>query len=254
MAEVNPPPCLSWGLLPIVNHNQIAVCKSHARGDVIPPLPYPGPTLSEPGLNYGERSMPSPIKLMTAMTRRRGLQLGHLGHFGITDAQYDTVRRAWDQLLPYKPLLQRHSEPENIAKMLAYHITTSAVHMFEHGWHHNMIIPVEDVPPAVGDRRLEDLVVSHDGLQSMAYADPSLVALLFPYIYPFCRGHYSIVDRQGADPAEEGGRAHANNYFPTLKIYLKHILMHADRRWEDTMRNHYRRHAIAPPSQQANGR
>lgn len=82
--------CEDWNLTPIVGEEGVVICKTcfSARRS-IKVINYPGDMIdATKQLSYRERSMLSPIKLMTQMTRKSTLCTGRIGHYEVKGSIY----------------------------------------------------------------------------------------------------------------------------------------------------------------------
>lgn len=65
----------------------------------------------------------------------------------------------------------------------------------ERMWEHNYIIPLSDVDPREGEADMDNLVLGVDtaGDREIRYQDdPSMLTLIFPYLYTNGRGYFSL--------------------------------------------------------------
>jgi len=124
-----------------------------------------------------------------------------------------------------------------------YHISENKKHVgIEKGWINNALFSNDDVNPQATDVEFKDLIIGQDNVgKYVRYSHPSLLALVFPYLFTTCRGHYSLVptntdefeQRSGVYglPEDQGGVALATLNGETLGYYAKTRLTLKDRRF-----------------------
>lgn len=218
------------------------------------------------GLNYRELSILSPIKLMTQITRKGTLSTGRIGHYELKGSMFTThnyefaemayggtlglffqkgeiaginkgrVRHAYGALQCTHPLLARYKLQELTNSLVNYHVRNNRDYVgISGGFRNNMLMPVENPHPEAAGHNFADLVIGTDAeRQAVRYGHPSLLALLFPYLYTTCTGHYSMC---GPKPEIEGleeyqgGLSKATEAKMTLGEYAKSRLLMRDRRF-----------------------
>ncbi|KAG1084039.1 hypothetical protein G6F42_021956 [Rhizopus arrhizus] len=104
------------------------------------------------------------------------------------------------------------------------------------GWEQNFAFNPENVAPNAAFENLDDLLLGVDvNNQDVLYNRPGLMALTFPHLFPFCRGHYdafcTLTQEHRDIPEEQGGAPVANDVEGTLKSYAKRRLLMRDRRF-----------------------
>ncbi|KAG1038428.1 hypothetical protein G6F43_012689 [Rhizopus delemar] len=251
------------------------VCSSHVKcpQDKFLKFEYPGDMLSElENLNYREKTVLSPVRLMTQITRKSTLYNGVIGHYEMRGAVFttpsyefaemayggtlglfyqrddpakinkDKVVAAYSALQRTHPLIARYQLPKLTYELVNYHIIQNKKHVgVEEGWTNNILFSNDDINPQATDVEFNDLLIGRDMRGNMVkYSHPSLLALVFPYLYTDCKGHYSLVTLDGRDttdnnplllPEERGGAASATIRGETMVDYTKSRLMLKDRRF-----------------------
>lgn len=224
------------------------------------------------GLNYRERCAISPIKLMTQITRKSNMKSGVIGHYQVSGAisvkhnfefaemaygstlglyykrgdpkiiNKKKVIAAYEALKRVHPLLQRYELPKLTRSLVNYHIKESSNFIGVRNrdgvvqWPDNCFFSENNVNPEAADVAFSDLIIGRDGATGsyIRLSTESLLALMFPHLYPKCEGHYSM-----ASPTEEntsrdeshGGIAKATLYNESLKGYTRQRLSIRDRRF-----------------------
>ncbi|KAI8364142.1 uncharacterized protein BYT42DRAFT_506498 [Radiomyces spectabilis] len=272
--SVNPStiwPCQEWGLAPISRSDDggVVVCKKHQSCAIEPVYVYPGPTIAMVnGLNYRERSALSPVKIMSQITRKRAITSGRVGHYELAGSlwmrhnyefaqmMYEgtlgmfyqdgvpgqlrprRIKQVWDKLVQCNPLLQVYKDPEVVEELVEYHLETHHHKVgAASGWRNKIVFPIEDIPPSATDEafRVEGLRIGQDTRgDDVQFSHPSLMALMFPHLFTYGRGHYSMAQvtaENTALPEEYGGVAMATRDGETIKGYAKRCLLLADRRF-----------------------
>lgn len=223
-------------------------------------------------LNYREKTVLSPVRLMSQITRKSTLYNGIIGHYEMRGAVFttpsyefaemayggtlglfyqrgdpakinkDKVVAAYSALQRTHPLIARYQLPKLTYELVNYHIIQNKKHVgVAEGWTNNILFSNDDINPQATDVEFNDLLIGRDMRGNMVkYSHPSLLALVFPYLYTDCKGHYSLVTLDGRDttdndplllPEERGGAASATIRGETMVDYTKSRLMLKDRRF-----------------------
>lgn len=149
------------------------------------------------------------------------------------------VTAAYEALKRSHPLLQRYDLPKLTKSLVNYHIKESSKFIGRRqGWPHIGLFDENNINPEAADVEFSDLIIgtdhSNNFIKYIRLSTESLLALMFPHIYPKCQGHYSM-----SSPSEEntrlsedhGGIAKATLYKETLKGYTRLRLLMQDRRF-----------------------
>lgn len=210
---------------------------------------------------------------MSQITRKSTLCHGRIGHFEVKGPMYTThnyefaemayggtlslffvrgdpsmirkkkVEDAYRALQQTHPLLARYDMPKLTFSLVNYHISENKKHVgIEKGWLNNALFANEDVNPQATDVEFKDLIIGEDNVGKMIrYSHPSLLALIFPYIYTNCTGHYSLVPQNLPEfsaqegiyglPENQGGVSVATMKEESLSSYAKSRLLIQDRRF-----------------------
>ncbi|KAI8327322.1 hypothetical protein EDC96DRAFT_453425 [Choanephora cucurbitarum] len=247
------------------------VCKAHlnTKEEEMPTYAYPGDWIPEvEGLHYRERCVLSPIKLMTQITQKPTLLNGRIGHHEVSGAvglkhNYEFAEMAYGGTLG---LFYQRADPANIRKqrviaayaalqrahplsaryrlqpllysLVNYHIKENAKHIGirrRNEWPNNYLLPEDTVHPQALEPEFENLYIGQDSTgMNVRMSHPSLLALLFPSLYPECKGHYSMAtpnEENSARAEDHGGIAKATLAGENLKGYTRLRLMMKDRRF-----------------------
>ncbi|EIE88733.1 hypothetical protein RO3G_13444 [Rhizopus delemar RA 99-880] len=212
------------------------VCKSHLNTAEEEfsnlSMVYPGDLVPETkDLNYRERSVLSPIKLVSQITRKSTLVHGRIGHYEVKGPMYTThnyefaemayggtlslffvrgdpaiirkkkVEDAYRALQRTHSLLSRYDMPKLTFSLVNYHVSENKKHVsIDKGWLNNALFANENVNPQAAYVEFKDLIIGEDNVGKMVrYSHPSLLALIFPYLFTTCTGHYSMVPQNGED-------------------------------------------------------
>lgn len=196
------------------------------------------PGLSD--LNYRERSVLSPVKLYSQITRKSTLNKGRIGHYVMTGSMnrlhnYEfaelayggtlslffqrgsspTINKAkvqniYKTLQDVNPLLARYKLPKLTYSLVNYHVTENKRHIGAAAdWKNHALFAMEDINPQATDVEFNDLIIGQDDSGKMIkYSHPSLLALTFPYLFTTSTGHYSMMQiskpsSANATPAEQ---------------------------------------------------
>ncbi|KAG1489327.1 hypothetical protein G6F52_013181 [Rhizopus delemar] len=176
-------PCMEWKLQPICiadDETMKMVCKFHLNtaeeefSNLF--MVYPGDLVPETkDLNYRERSVLSPIKLMSQITRKSTLVHGRIGHHEVKDPMYTThiyefaemaygvtlslffvrgdpaiirkkiVEDAYRALQRTHPLLSRYDMPNLTFSLVNYHDSENKKHVnIYKGWLNNALFTNEN--------------------------------------------------------------------------------------------------------------
>ncbi|KAI9468302.1 MAG: hypothetical protein EXX96DRAFT_464642, partial [Benjaminiella poitrasii] len=215
-------------------------------------------------LNYREKSMLSPIKLMTQMTRKSSIYKGRIGHYEIKGSLYmkhsyefpavayggsigltftkgepgnvniENVKNAFQTLQQTNPLLHSYNSRDRLLQVIEYHLQQNGQYIqANQGWKNNIILNSEDVNPIAAELKINNLLMGTDDNDTDIKAShPSLMALLFPYLFVNGKGHYSLVPNSETSilPEERGGIASASKH-ETLASFAKKLLFAKDRRF-----------------------
>ncbi|CEP09614.1 hypothetical protein [Parasitella parasitica] len=239
--QVDELPCHDWKLQPIVkgegrNKGSIMVCGKHKKIEEskIVRFAYPGdlvPGLSD--LNYRERSILSPVKLYSQITRKSTFRHGRIGHYVMTGTistmhhnyefaqmayggtlslffrrgqpeaiNADKVKAMYGALQNVNPLLARYKLPKLTYALVNYHITENKQHIGSAtNWTNNALFAMEDINPEATTERFRDLIIGEDNEgKSIKYSHPSLLALTFPHLFTTSSGHYSLMSSKKPAP------------------------------------------------------
>lgn len=225
-------------------------------------------------LNYRERCILSPIKLMTQITRKSTIVNGRIGHYELSravklrhnyefaemayggnlglfyerTAERKNIRKkkivdAYAALQETHPLLARYELEPLKYSLVNYHIKENSKYIGQRkkkngevSWPNNMVFSEDTVNPQASEVNFSDLYVGTDKKKGsgVKYSHPSLLALLFPYLYTTCTGHYSmatVTPENRSLPENRGGISVATLVGETLKGYARQRLMMKDRRF-----------------------
>lgn len=215
----------------------------------------------------------SPIKLISQITRKATLNNCHIGHYELRGSFYNThnfefaemayggtlslffqrgdpasinkkkVIAAYEALKKVNPLIARYSLPKLTYSLVNYHVSENKKYIgVTEGWKNNALFSKDDTNPQATDVEFKDLIIGqdYDG-RSVKYSHPSLIALMFPDLFPNCKGHYSMVpsnvpeftNREGiyGIPEDRGGVATSTLDGENLTSFAKSRLMLYDRRF-----------------------
>lgn len=175
------------------------------------------------------------------------------------------------------PLLQSYSQPTITQELVQYFVSQDKfkTQLNQHGWTNNYLMPAHDIAPTASHHlnQFEHLSIGTDGRKSINYSHEHLLPLLFPWLYPLGKGHWSFTtghnsltdltsssdeDNDELDDVHEP--THTRNKKLTIKQYAKFTLTSADRRWArdplylfficDTLEkiniHNYARHVVTP--------
>lgn len=111
--------------------------------------------------------------------------------------------RAWHVLQEINPVLNSYQRPQITEELVRYFVTHK-MHkrqMREHGWENNYLLPAHDLPPnAFGHRnQFRHLALGTDGQKQTNYSHPDLLPLLFPWLYPYGKGHWNFTGHENHD-------------------------------------------------------
>lgn len=210
---------------------------------------------------------------MSQITRKSTVSHGRIGHYELKGTMYTThnyeftelvyggtlglffqrgdpatirkrkVQEAYRALQRTHPLLARYDLPVLTYSLVNYHVSENKHRIgVKEGWENNILFSNDDVNPQASDVEFKDLIIGEDNVGKMIrYSHPSLLALLFPYIFTNCNGHYSMVatntdayrNYEGIYglPEDHGGVALATREENGLADYAKRRLMLKDRRF-----------------------
>ncbi|CEP07171.1 hypothetical protein, partial, partial [Parasitella parasitica] len=249
--------------------DEIVVCRQHVRG--MPFVQNStGPNIDDMllELNYRERSAISHIQIMTRIMRSRSQARAYCGHYeqsGTTWTEHnlkfvqmmygglngspmmrgimepidvDKVRRVFrilqglnPRLLQYGDINVEHQEVQYALRKLDELGQISAQ---QNAWLHNYIMPEVDVDPREGEFNLDDLLLAVDTRDDteVRYADdPSILKLVFPYLYKNGRGYYSLCDWRVDDAGEDENGIEDAYADLTVAAYTKRMILSVDRRF-----------------------
>jgi hypothetical protein len=218
-------------------------------------------------LNYRERSYLSPIKLISKITKKSALGSGRYGHYhlggslsavhnyefshmlycgtrgltycrekrGSTRINLNNVRAAYERLRQMNPLLQQFGLREFRDPIIQFHIASTPRRFPV--WEFNMLAPLADTPVNEGRLKLSEIIVGENmnDNSKITFANPSLLALAFPWLFTTASGHFSLSKKNNDDNRDErnGGLADATKNGESLKQFVKRCLLSADRRWAE---------------------
>ncbi|KAI8321027.1 hypothetical protein EDC96DRAFT_556060 [Choanephora cucurbitarum] len=172
------------------------VCKAHlnTKEEEMPTYAYPGDLIPEvEGLNYRERCVLSPIKLMTQITRKSTLLNGRIGHYEVSGAvglkhNYEFAEMAYGA----HPLLARYKLQPLMYSLVNYHIKENAKHIGirrRNEWPNNYLLPEDTVHPQASEPEFEDLYIGQDSSgMNVRMSHPSLLAFAFPLLVSRVQG------------------------------------------------------------------
>jgi hypothetical protein len=203
---------------------------------------------------------------MTQITRKGTLSTGRIGHYEVKGSVFTThnfefaemayggtlglffqkgeipnidkakVRAAYAALQSTHPLLARYNLQELTNSLVNYHLKHNRDYVGANGsFRNNMIMPLENPHAEAVGHSFGDLIIGTDAKRhAVRYGHPSLVSLLFPHLFTFGTGHYSMCDSMPeiANLQEDhGGVAKATLGGMTLGEYAKSRLLMRDRRF-----------------------
>ncbi|KAG2191493.1 hypothetical protein INT47_013068 [Mucor saturninus] len=177
---------------------------------------------------------------MSQITRKSTLLPGRIGHYEVKGTiyathNYESAEMAYGGTLG---LFFQRGDPTNIRK-------TKVKQEYQALQRVHPLLVRNDLPKLTyalaTDVEFKELIVGEDDVGIMIrYSHPSLLALLFPHLYPTCTGHYSMVptntyefdNRLGAYgiPENQGGVANATWTETSIEAYAKQSLLMRDRR------------------------
>jgi hypothetical protein len=157
------------------------------------------------------------------------------------------VQNVFKALQAVNPLLTRYTLPKLTYSLVNYHVKENRKHIgAAANWKNHALFAMEDTNPQATDVDFNDLIIGHDDNEKMIkYSHPSLIALIFPYLFTTSTGHYSMMraskpsgpnaipeeQRLYDIPEECGGVALATIGGETLPSFAKSRLMMRDRRF-----------------------
>lgn len=209
---------------------------------------------------------------MTQITRKSNNQTGYIGHYELSGAvnikhnfefaemaygstlglyykrgdpriiDKKKVIAAYEALKNVHPLLRRYELPPLMFSLVNYHIKESSKFIGikkvdgQIQWPDNCLFAENNISPEAAGVEFSDLIIGKDGSTGsyIRLSTESLLALMFPHLYPKCQGHYSMSTPTPENTATEenhGGIAKATLYKETLKGYTRLRLLMADRRF-----------------------
>lgn len=174
--------------------------------------------------------------------------LAYGGTLGVTfernslnNVNYPLLEEAFRQLQDQHPLLRRYQLPERAQFLTEYHLRENNSNVrVNANWNHQHLLPSEGVNANAAEVNYNDLVKGTDANHAFVKTShPALMALMFPWLFPKCEGHYSLVERtlrqlvdeQGSEIIENHGGYAAATRFYTLIAYVKAQLLNQDRRF-----------------------
>lgn len=226
-------------------------------------------------MNYRELSVLSPIKLYSQITRKSTLYSGRIGHFemkgtfskapnfefaemaygGMLSIFYQRgdsgsfnkkkVTVAFNALRKKHPLLARYELPNLTYALVNYHFVQQGqkyIGTNDNNWKNNALFAMDDTNPQATDVVFNDLIIGENEQgKAVTYSHPAIMALIFPYLFTECKGHYSMVSRRTPEffkregiyaiPEEHGGAAKATLDGEILASYARTRLLCRDRRF-----------------------
>lgn len=210
---------------------------------------------------------------MSQITRKTTLYNGRIGHYELKGSVYNThnfefaemayggtlslffqrgdpatinkikVTAAYEALQKVNPLIARYSLPKLTYALVNYHVYENSKFIgATDGWRNNALFAKDDTNPQATDVEFKDLIIGEDSVgKYVRYSHPSLIALLFPDLFPHCKGHYSMVPSNVPEfenltgiygiPENRGGVAASTLNGETLASFAKSRLMLKDRRF-----------------------
>lgn len=157
------------------------------------------------------------------------------------------VQDVFKALQAVNPLLGRYKLPKLTYSLVNYHVQENRKHIGAAAdWKNHALFAMEDTNPQATDVEFNDLIIGQDDNGKMIkYSHPSLLALIFPYLFTTSTGHYSMMrahrpsgpnatleeQRLYDIPEERGGVAMATIRGETLPSFAKSRLMMRDRRF-----------------------
>jgi hypothetical protein len=159
----------------------------------------------------------------------------------------EKVKAVYNALQVTSPLLARYKLPKLTYSLVNYHVTENKNHIgAASNWKNNALFAMEDVNPQATDVDFKDLIIGEDNNgKIIRYSHPSLIALLFPYLFTTSTGHYSMISKYRPSsstatymeqaiydiPENRGGVSAATLNGETLPSFAKSRLLMKDRRF-----------------------
>lgn len=155
----------------------------------------------------------------------------------------EKVQQAYRALQNVHPLLARYDLPKLTYSLVNYHVHENKKHVgADKGWVNNALFANDDVNPQASDVDFKDLIIGEDNVgKFIRYSHPSLLALVFPHLFPTCTGHYSLVATNTLDfeerngiyglPENQGGVADATLNHESIAGFAKGRMLIKDRRF-----------------------
>lgn len=210
---------------------------------------------------------------MSQITRKSTLYTGRIGHYELKGSLFNAhnyefaemayggtlslfyqrgdpssinkakVISAYEALKKVNPLIARYELPKLTYSLVNYHIKENKHYIgVAKGWKNNALFAKDDTNPQAADVEFNDLIIGEDnGGKLVKYSHPSLMALLFPHLFPTCTGHYSMVpsnvtefsQREGlyGVPENHGGVATSTLNGENITSFAKSRLTMKDRRF-----------------------
>ncbi|KAG0734881.1 hypothetical protein G6F57_015366 [Rhizopus arrhizus] len=235
------------------------------------PFNYPGLDFTETyKLNYRERSVLSPIKIMSQISRKHSSRNRYCGHYQLTGSVWtahnlefihllhsgahglpferklleaidqEKVIEIFNLLKQTNSFLQPYETPFIAVEMQKLYEDNMTKHSGQHAqastsWTHNYLMPIDDVYSHAAHLTFDDLLLGTDIFEGeFSYRDyPGVLFLIFPYLYTNGQSHYSFTSqpKHHALHEAEGGLAQANRDQETLASYTKSRILMKDRRF-----------------------
>lgn len=205
---------------------------------------------------------------MTQITRKSTIMNGRIGHYEVSGSinlrhNYEfaelsyggtlglfyqkgdpanirktKVTAAYTALQATHPLLARYNLQPLMYSLVNYHIKENSKYIGvrrQNQWPNNYLFSDDTVNPQASETNFKDLYIGQDyNGNGIRISHPSLLALLFPYLYTTCSGHYSMAQPTEENkrlPEEHGGISKATLVGENLKGYTRLRLMMKDRRF-----------------------
>ena len=193
---------------------------------------------------------------MTQITRKSTIMNGRIGHYQVSGAvnlklNYEfaemayggtlglfyqrgdpsNIRKskvidAYSALQKTHPLLARYDLQPLMYSLVNYHIKENSQYIGvrrRNNWPNNYLFPEDTVHPQASETGFQDLYIAQDSNGfNLRMSYPALLALLFPYLYTTCTGHYSMAQPDPFNitlPENHGGLSRATILGETLKGY-----------------------------------
>lgn len=129
---------------------------------------------------------------------------------------FDRLETPFTDLQTRHPLLARYNLPERITERTEYrlHRNNDGVRVNDHRRHH-FLLPNRQANLNAAGLNYNDLVMGIDSREDyVRVGNPAFLALLFPWIFLTCQGHYGLHSRSLREMRDsESSIAHTSNSF-----------------------------------------